>query len=115
MSQFLRLGGLFVLALAFIVPTFGQDLKPAQDPKKKDDPEAKKADDKKADDKKGDDKKGDNKKGDDKKGDNKKGDDKKGKDEKEKDKVVWGTKLMGKVTEMDANNPNDITLQVTTK
>lgn len=95
MSQLLRLGGLFVLTLAFIVPTFGQDLKAVQDPKKKDDPEAKK--------------------GDDKKGDDKKGDDKKGKDDKEKEKVHWSTKLVGKITEIDANNMNDITIQVTTK
>jgi hypothetical protein len=85
----MRCGGMFLLLIAFILPTYaGEDKK--GDVKKKD---------------------GDNKKTDVKK---KEGDDKKG-DEPKVEKLVYGRVFNGKLTQIDPKDQSEFTVQVTYK
>jgi hypothetical protein len=93
MVRIIRCGGLFLVLLALIVPTFAGDEK-KEDPKKKDGDQKKEAKKINVDEP-----------------------DKKGKIEpKEKEKpLVWGVVFDGKLTQLDANASKDFTVQLTSK
>jgi len=96
MQLFVRFGGLVVLGLALIVPSFAGDEKKtdpaAKEKEKAGDPEKKGA-----------------------KGDDPEKKDAKGKDDPPKEKLVYGVHFTGKLTQLSPGDKKDFTVQYTTK